>query len=343
MINKIYKYIIIFFFSLFLLILTILTFSSKTRHTSFNYLLNTYKIYKLVSLQQDLNNEYNIESANKKLINYLEMSKKIANGKSKLLIDLHHAVELVESKASSRNDYQILENFFFKLVEHDPQSYQARLWLAKSYFYQEKYKKSLVEVNKGIEINPVQSDIYRIAFQIANEIKDNALLNNFCTKYKNSYFGGSVNRYKSTFFKDNVINKIALEVRPEETTPKYYTHSGLQLNSFENYEFVLNKPKNIEGINLYLSFLPGVNFEIKNISIATENENLKLSTKDLFATSNNSFINNNSFNLNYLILTEGDEILNLKFNKKIKAVNKIILNAKFNKMDISNYKLCTNE
>ena len=343
MIDKISKYIVLLVFFLLLLFLIILTFNSKIRHTTFNYLLNTYKIYKLVSLNQDLNSDYNIVSANKKLINYLEISKIIANGKSKLLIDIHQAIDLVESKASTKNDYQILENLFVQLVEHDPNSYKARYWLAKSYFYQEKYKKSLIEVNEAIKINPVQGDIYRIAFQIANEIKDEKLLNNFCVMYKKSSFGGSVNRYKSTFFKDNVINKIALEALPEAVNPKYYTHSGIQLNDYENYEFVLDAPKSVEGLKLYLSFLPGVSIEIKNIIIINENNNYKLTKKDLFTTSNKSFIDNDSLNLKYLILVEGDEILNLKFNNIINGVNKVILKAKFKKMDISNYSSCSDE
>ena len=61
-----------------------------------------YKLYKIISLQGDLK-AGNIEGASKKLLNYIKVSEKIANGKSILLYGIYDAAKLVESKATSKN------------------------------------------------------------------------------------------------------------------------------------------------------------------------------------------------------------------------------------------------
>ena len=71
-----------------------------------------------------------------------------------------------------------------------------------------------------------------------------------------STFGGNVPRYKDGYFGGNVITKIGLEFYPRENgNQKIYTHSGIILNDYNNYEFIPVEPINVEGINIYLSFL----------------------------------------------------------------------------------------
>ena len=84
------------------------------------------------------------------------------------------------------------------------------------------------------------------------------MANFYCNKYKKSKFGGSSPRYTKSFFGGNVITKMALEFFPENNSQNFYTHSGLQLNKFDNYEFTPIAPLDIEGFKIYLSFLPGI-------------------------------------------------------------------------------------
>ena len=44
--------------------------------------------------------------------------------------------------------------------------------------------------------------------------------------------------------------------------------------------------------------------------------------------------------LSFLILNEGDEVLRIKFENKIKSLNKIILKMKISKLDLANNTLC---
>ena len=69
-----------------------------------------YYLYNIISIQAHLKRVNDIEGASNKLLNYIEFSKRIANGKSKLLNGIIDATKLVESKASTKQDYLILED-----------------------------------------------------------------------------------------------------------------------------------------------------------------------------------------------------------------------------------------
>ena len=60
---------------------------------------------------------------------------------------------------------------------------------------------------------------------------------------------------------------MAVEFTPEKENNKFYGHAGIQLNSYQNYEFVPISPVNSNGINIYFSFLPGIKVEIKKIKV----------------------------------------------------------------------------
>ena len=88
---------------------------------------------------------------------------------------------------------------------------------------------------------------------MAREQGDEKLFSFYCNKYKNSTFGGNIPRYKGSYFGGNVITKIGLEFYPRENSnQKIYTHSGIILNDYNNYEFIPVEPINIEGINIYV-------------------------------------------------------------------------------------------
>ena len=90
------KYLL-FFTSIILILIIVITFNSNIRRIFINYTLNGYKLYKMVSIQTDLKGNYNILAAKKKIINYIETSEKITFGKSKLLIGIYDVTKLVES------------------------------------------------------------------------------------------------------------------------------------------------------------------------------------------------------------------------------------------------------
>ena len=339
MINKFVKYFIIFTILFLFGIVTFLTFDSDFRRYLFSRTISAYKLYQITALQPYLKGD-DIEGASKQLLKYIKLSEKVANGKSILLYGIYDSAKLVESKATSKKDYLNLEKVFEKLIEQDPSLYEAQVWLAKSNSHKN-FEKALKHINKAIEISPAQDSAYRVAIKIAQEKEDKNLANFYCNKYKNSKFGGTLPRYTRSYFGGNVITKMAVEFLPEEESPNFYTHSGLQLNNFDDYEFTPIKPLDIDGFRIYLSFLPGIRIDLSEILVVSSDLSKKIPISNISVTSKSAYIENDyDEKLSFLIMNESDEVLRIKFENKIKSLNKIKLKMKISKLDLTNNTLC---
>ena len=339
MINKFVKYFFVFTLLFLFGIASVIALDSDLRRYLFGRAISAYKLYQIIAIQPYLKSD-NIEGASSQLLKYIKTSEKFANGKSVLLIGIYDAAKLVEIKASSKEDCLHLEKVFKKLVEQDPSLYEAQVWLAKSYSYKDTAL-ALKHIDKAIEISSAQDSAYRVAINIAQNKDDKDLANFYCDKYKNSKFGGSLPRYTKSFFEGNIITKMALEFLPEQDSQNFYTHSGLQLNSFDNYEFTPIKPIDIDGFKIYLSFLPGIRIDLREILIIDSNNSKLIPLKEISVTSKSAYIDNkNQDKLSLLIMNESDEVLNIKFKNKIKSLNKILLKMKISKLDLTNNVLC---
>jgi len=339
MINKFVKYFFIFTILIFFGIASFVALDSDLRRYLFSRAVSAYKLYQIIALQPYLKND-NIKGASSQLIKYINISDKFANGKSVLLLGIYDAAKLVEIKASSKEDYLHLEKVFKKLVEQDPSLYEAQVWLAKSYSYTNT-DLALKHIDKAIEISSAQDSAYRVALKIAQVNDDKDLANFYCDKYKNSKFGGSSPRYTKSFFGGNVITKMALEFLPEQDSKNFYTHSGLQLNNYDIYEFTPVKPLDIDGFKIYLSFLPGIRIDLSEISVLNSDNLISIPLKEISATSKSAYVDNNNLEkLSFLIMNESDEVLDIKFKNKIDSINKILLKMKISKLDLTNNSLC---
>ena len=339
MTNKIVKYFFIFTLLIVFGISSLVALDSDLRRYLFGRAISAYKLYQIIALQPYLKKD-NIKGASLQLMKYIQTSEKFANGKSILLLGIYDAAKLIEIKASSKEDYLHLEKVFKKLVEQDPSLYEAQVWLAKSYSYKDT-ELALKHIDKAIEISSAQDSAYRVAIKIAQEKGDKDLANFYCNKYKNSKFGGSIPRYTKSFFEGNVITKMALEFLPEKNSQNFYTHSGLQLNNFDNYEFIPIKPLDVSGFKIYLSFLSGIKIDLNKIFV-TNSENLKsIPLNEISVTSNSAYVDNNyKDRISFLIMNESDEVLYFKFKDKVSSLNKISLKMKISKLDLTNHVLC---
>jgi len=180
-----------------------------------------------------------------------------------------------------------------------------------------------------------------LAIKIAQEEEDKDLAKFYCNKYKNAKFGGNLPRYTKSYFGGNVITKLAVEFLPEKEIPDIYTHSGLQLNNFDDYEFTAIEPVDINGFRIYLSFLPGIRIDLAEIFVIKSESTEKIPISNISATSQSAYIENDTSGLlSFLILNEGDEVLQIIFKNKIYSLNKIILKMKISKLGLANNTLC---
>ncbi len=339
MIEKIYKYFFYFFVLIFALALIILTFNSDFRRTSLNYLVNGYKVYMIVSLQTELKKtEPNFSIINSKLNNYIDVSNKIANGKSKILIGIYDSAKLVQTKIINYNDHGLLEEFHKNLIEIDPLMYSAKIWYAKSLFANNKIEEAIKQVNEAIKLSPLDAEPYRLGIKIASKLGNEDLLIKFCKQYLKSEFGGQEKRYKSSFFTGFNLNKFGIKFstnQKKNNNQDIYTHNGITLGKFDTYEIVPSKPVKVENINLFFTFNAGTSLEIKKITLFSEEKKEEIFAKDTIISSNNSFFSEENNNL-LVFSKDEDEIIEIKLNQLKENIQKILIEMKIVKMSIIN-------
>ncbi len=229
MLKNIIKYLLILISFILLFFLIYIIFNSEFRRTAITHVLGSYKTYQIISIKSSLQKNL-INDANRKLLNFIKVSEFLSDGKSNFLSTIYEAAKLVESKASSKDDYLLLDNVFQKLIEEDPNLYQAQIWFAKNLIIKKEITKAFDHINNAIDISPSQAEAYRLALKLSQKEKNKNLFNYYCNKYKNSKLGGNKPKYLDSFFGGNIITKFALEFLPKKAKPKYYINSGVVLN-----------------------------------------------------------------------------------------------------------------
>jgi len=344
MINRITKYILLIFFLLLIATLMLLTFNADLRRTVFLKAIDAYKIYQLQSIKKyvrtSMDQSRDFSAASDHLNKYIKISKIISSGKSSVFTGVYEAADFVASKASTQEEFNLLENVFMKLVEMDENLYKARVWLARS-ISDTDYNTALMHLEKAIEISPASEDAYREGIRIAQDKLDMELAQKFCDQYMKAQLGGFMTMPFYNYFASSNIRSMAVEFSTEIKNPKYYSHTGLQLNNYNNYEFIPSAPIDMNGINLYFSFLPGIQVSIKVISIYSSGQIFLIPAKDFNVSSRSAYISNNEEeDLSFFLVNGQDEILRLRYKNNFKSVDKVIITMKFNRMKLANNSLC---
>ena len=342
MMNKIYKYFFYSFLLLIFLSITVLTFNSDLRRFFLHYALNSYKVYMIVSVQSDLKQDVpDLNSAKKKILGFINTSKKVANGKSKLLIGIYDSTNLVQSRIINSQDFGKLEEVFRELVKMDPLLFKAKVWYAKSLIANQKNSEAITQLNDALKLNPLDVETYKILIKLASNENNQKLAKSYCNKYLSSNLGGEKKRYRNTIFTGSNINKFGVQFNPssedlKENKNEIYTYSGINLGEMSQYEIIPSKSSDLKSINLLFSFVPGTKLEIKNVQLLSNEKKYNIKYSEIFATAKHSFFLK-SDNSDFIIFTQNDdEIINLKFNKIFKNIDKILLEMKVERLDIAN-------
>ena len=340
MFQKVCKYFFVILLALFFLFLSIITFHSEFRRTILNYFVASINLYQVIDMQNVVKkNNIDFDKGSEKIIFFIDMQNKYSNGRSRFLIGTYDALKILESKATTKKNYISLEKSFKKILEVDPNIYEARNWLAKSYYYKKNYKKALKEIAKSIEIAQLQTDAYRIAFKIANDTKDKNILNDYCKKYLDANFGGARKRYKTTYFGGITNNSLAISAKNENNVSgEIYPFTGLLFNKTNNFDIALSNPSSVKEIDIYLSFTAGIKLQIDSVILIDGDSNkIKINLEDISVFSKSSFIMSGDNSLSEIVLSsEEDEILNLALSKEYHNITQILVNLKFSKFNLTN-------
>lgn len=342
---KIYKYFFYSFISLFILIIVTLTFNSELRRQFFTYGISAYKLYMMISIQSDLKkNNLKLDYAEKKISKFLDNSNRIANGKSRLLMGIYDAINIVETSIINEKDYGKFENVLKRIVKIDPLLSNARVFLAKSLFANGKKSEAIQEIKNAIELNPLDHKAYRFLIKTGLKNIDHKLIQDICNSYFDSNLGGQNKRYKNTIFTGFNINKFAVQFNSldkNKLSNEIHYVSGIGLNKFEKYEIVPSKSLNLNNLDLLFSFVPGTTLEIKEIILHSGSNKFEVKEENILISSKNSFFLSGEQS-NIIFFSKYDnEIINLHLGDEYKKIDKIQIDMKVSKARLTN-KHCVN-
>ena len=338
MYNRFFKKTLIYIFFLLLIGLVIITLNNSFRKSILNAIINSYKIYMLVSIQGYLKTpEPDYVLLNNKLLNFIENSKKISSGKSRLLIGIYDAANLVQSSIIDDKKFGQLEEFFSEFSNLDPDLYEVKIWHAKSLYANNKIEDSLKEIDKAIKLSPLDHEPYRLALNIFSRQNDLKKFNYYCKKFLQAELGGKEKRYYFTKFEGINFNDFAIRLgSPNNEDKNDYIIRGINNGKFDQYEIIPEKPVNISLISMIFNFNPGTVLEIDNLKLFSKSDFFTIDGKDLIILSRNAFFINSNTQKQVILTSNNTEILNLNLNKEFENIDKIILKIKFDKMDLVN-------
>jgi hypothetical protein len=346
MLKKFIKFFILPFFLLFVVLISIFTFDSSLRRTLLTYVFVTHDYYQLKRLTNDLQVR-NFDSLGDKLDKYISVSKKFSKEKSFMLPGIYEAFDLVMTHANDQQEFNFLENSLIKLVDMAPELYKPKVWLAMA-LSDNDYKKSIKLLDEAITLSPTQEDAYRELIRIAQINGNLSIAKKYCTIYPKSQIGGNQKLPFRGIFGSYNLKKFAVKFENNNDDNFLYYHAGIKVDNFYKYELVPQKPIHLNGLNLYFSFLPGINIQIKNITLYSKNINKTFDANQMLFSSKFSYFEKNNEYLSILSLNEKDDVVKLIFNQDtlksninlFNSIDKVEILMNFNKMNLTNKNFC---
>jgi hypothetical protein len=346
MLKKFIKFFILPFFLLFVVFISIFTFDSSLRRTLLTYVFVTHDYYQLKRLTNDLQVR-NFDSLGDKLDKYISVSKKFSKEKSFMLPGIYEAFDLVMTHANDQQEFNFLENSLIKLVDMAPELYKPKVWLAMA-LSDNDYKKSIKLLDEAITLSPTQEDAYRELIRIAQINGNLSIAKKYCTIYPKSQIGGNQKLPFRGIFGSYNLKKFAVKFENNNDDNFLYYHAGIKVDNFYKYELVPQKPIHLNGLNLYFSFLPGINIQIKNITLYSKNINKTIDANQMLFSSKFSYFEKNNEYLSILSLNEKDDVVKLIFNQDtlksninlFNSIDKVEILMNFNKMNLTNKNFC---
>lgn len=328
-----------------ILVLIIISISFFTLHSGFrrhllSYIFVTYDYYQLKTLTKDVQVR-NFQNASKKINRYIAFAKKLSSENSFMINGIYDALELVTNRAVLQDDYNHLEKTFIEFLKMEPNSYMGNVWLGRAYS-DNKPDESLKLFEKAISISPAQENAYREILRLSQIKNIKHVAKKYCEFYSISQLGGFLPDDFSSLFSSNNLRRFALSIVSAEKN-LFYTNYGIVLNKLQDYEFVLEKKTNVNGLNLFFSLLPGINLKIKEIEFFSDDKNFLIPFDKLFVTSKNGYFdsNNNSY-VSIIFPKLSDEVVTIDFNNNLnfKNIDKVKIKMNFSKLNLSSNLFC---
>ena len=300
-----------------------------------------------------INNYYSISIENNlilgtndlnKIINKIDQQIKVTdfittNSKNIFTDNIYENLYKVEKYINTDQELDNFSKVVRKLIERDPNLYDAIIWDIKLMSYTNSEKNKIIDrLNYAINLSPASIEAYRFILDYAKKNNDMKLFNTYCKKYHYALLGGKKNKERS-LFDGSSLTRFAIQL--ENQINDINIIEGTNLNESKDYVIILKQPANIQNIKILSNFLPGILMNIKNFELTNINdEKFIVPLKDMYVSSKNSFFIEDEKEIKIFITDYNDEKIKINFLKVYKEITQIKIKINFSKANLTNKTKC---
>jgi hypothetical protein len=205
-----------------------------------------------------------------KALPWLERELRLVNWfappRNRLLPRLIENTEYVVERARFPEEFAVLRPFLEKLVDSHPNLYPARLWLARALANVDS-SATFEQLESAAKLSSADDRPFRIAINMALKNRLPEKLEEWCSRYKNSQFGGLDPLNTGVLYYGIGLRELAIEVISDSGERLFAGSMGLQLNEMASYDFSLGKGVSIKGLHLHLGIVPGISVTLEKLQM----------------------------------------------------------------------------
>ena len=323
------------------LILFYLSFNSNLRRSVLGLPIGLINNYYSITISQNLiTGNKGVNEIIKKIDQQIKVTDFITtNSKNTFTDNIYDNLYKIEKYIINENDKDQFSNVVEKLIERDPNIYDALIWDAKLLSYKNAEKGKVINrINSAIELSPSSHEAYRFILDFANKNDDQILLDFYCEKYHTSVLGGRKDK-QSSLFRGSSITRFAIQAGDQNDNINIF--DSISLNETVDYELILKKKIKLNSLNILSNFLPGTLINIESIELTNiSDQKMSLSLKDIYMSSENSFFLNSEDKIKIFTTNYQDENIKLKFLQTFDEIINVKLKIKINKANLTNKEQC---
>lgn len=312
------------------------------RRQAFTYAVPAFNLYQTMYLRRYVRDRDFVTAANR-LNNHIDLSKKLNPNRSKMLLGLVEAFDLVVEQARFEAEYIALQKPLERLVAMEPDLFLGRIWLARALWYNSP-KEAIEHLNVAIKLVSADEKSYRQGIATALKLKQPSIARKYCEAYQTAQFGGPKPRGYHHIFRGLGLRRLGLLTKGEDGEDVFQTNSGLQLNERRSYSFSLPHVKSLNMVELHSGTLPGLEVVVHHITLSTSFGLKQIQPKDLRVTSRAAYVlDGTGHDIRLITTDDNDEYFRFWLPEQQLDVERVTIDMTIRRLKLASAEVCRAE
>lgn len=263
----------------------------------------------------------------------------ISKSKNTFTDNIYENLYKVEEYVISNQDIENFSKVVRKLIDRDPNLYNALVWDAKLMSYKNFQKQEIIDrINSAIDLSPANQEAYRFILDFTKKNNDKKLFKSYCAKYHLSQLGGKKNKERS-LFRGSSLTRFAIQIGNQIDNINIV--EGINLNEYQDYKITLREPVNLNNLQILSNFLPGTIISIQSLELMDINDDkFIVSLEDIYVSSKSSFFIEDKNHIKILATNFSDEKIKIQFSQFYENITQINIKINFYKTNLTNKEKC---